>query len=68
MGPSTEGITLISALMAQEPAKTASETKQDIDDPALLAQQAREGIEKSSAELRKSRVPIATEPPTVFRP
>ena len=54
--------------MAQEPAKTASETKQDIDDPALLAQQAREGIEKSSAELRKSRVPIETEPPTVFRP
>ena len=57
--------------MAQErsdAAKTAPETKQDIDDPTLLAQQAREGIEKSAAELRKARVPIATEPPTVYRP
>jgi hypothetical protein len=41
---------------------------QDINDPALLATQAREGIEKSAAELRKQRVPIATEPPTVYRP
>ena len=38
------------------------------DDPAILATQAREAIEKSAAELRKQRVPIATEPPTVFRP
>jgi len=38
------------------------------DDPAVLAQQAREAIEKSAAELRKQRVPIATEPPTVYRP
>jgi len=51
-----------------DPAKTAPETTQDIDDPVLLAQQAREGIEKSAAELRKARVPIATEPPTVYRP
>jgi hypothetical protein len=44
------------------------ETKQDIDDPELLATQAREGIEKSAAELRKTRVDIAAEPPTVYRP
>ena len=57
--------------MAQErsdAAKIAPETTQDIDDPALLAQQAREGIEKSAAELRKARVPITAEPPTVYRP
>lgn len=41
---------------------------QDIDDPELLAQQAREAIDKSAADVRKTRVPIATEPPTVFRP
>jgi len=40
----------------------------DINDPELLAQQAREAIEKSAADLRKARVPIETEPPTVFRP
>jgi hypothetical protein len=38
------------------------------DDPAVLAQQARESIEKSAVELRKQRIPIATEPPTVYRP
>ena len=38
------------------------------DDPEVLAAQAREAIEKSVVELRKQRVPIATEPPTVFRP
>ena len=57
--------------MAEErndPAKTVETSKPDIDDPTLLAQQAREGIEKSAAELRKTRVPIATEPPTVYRP
>ena len=40
----------------------------DQNDPELLATQAREAIEKSAAELRKQRVPIATEPPTVYRP
>ncbi len=39
-----------------------------MDDPALLDTQAREGIEKAAVELRKQRVPIATEPPTVYRP
>ena len=38
------------------------------DDPAVLATQARESIEKSASELRKTRVTIETEPPTVYRP
>jgi hypothetical protein len=41
---------------------------EDVDDPVLLATQAREAVEKSAAELRKQRIPIATEPPTVYRP
>jgi hypothetical protein len=48
-----------------EEAKTPA---RDIDDPDLLRSQAREGIEKSAAELRKTKVPIETEPPTVYRP
>jgi hypothetical protein len=40
----------------------------DIDDPDLLRTQAREGVEKSATELRKQKVPIETEPPTVYRP
>jgi len=40
----------------------------DPNDPELLATQAREAIEKSATELRKQRVPMATEPPTVYRP
>jgi len=48
--------------------KKAAQAQPDPDDPELLATQAREGIEKSAAELRKQRVPIATEPPTVYRP
>ncbi len=44
------------------------ETEAAIDDPARLAREAREGIEKSAAELRKQRVPITAEPPTVYRP
>ncbi len=42
--------------------------KQNIDDPPLLDTQAHEAIEKAAAELRKRRVAIATEPPTVYRP
>jgi len=41
---------------------------ENIDDPARLAREARENVEKSATELRKQRVPIATEPPTVYRP
>jgi hypothetical protein len=46
----------------------ATPPQQDVNDPELLATQAREAIEKSAAELRKQKVPIATEPPTVYRP
>lgn len=38
------------------------------DEPEKLGTQAREAVEKNASELRKRRVPIATEPPTVFRP
>ena len=53
---------------ASKDAPATQQTPTVSDDPAVLAQQAREGIEKSAAELRKQRVPIATEPPTVYRP
>lgn len=39
-----------------------------IDDPDLLARQARETVEKQAAELRSTGVPIETEPPTTYRP
>jgi hypothetical protein len=58
---------LVSAPAPNESAEVNS-TPPDIDDPALLAAQARDGIEKSAADLRKQRVPISTEPPTVYRP
>jgi len=48
--------------------KKAAQAQPDPDDRELLGTQAREAIEKSAAELRKQRVPIATEPPTVYRP
>jgi hypothetical protein len=38
------------------------------DDPAVLADQIREAAEKNAAALRDREVPIALEPPTVFRP
>jgi len=44
------------------------EDTRPIDDPARLADEARATVEKNAAELRKQRVPIATEPPTVYRP
>jgi len=49
-------------------AGTGTERRGHIDDPARLAREARENVEKSAAELRKQRLPIATEPPTVYRP
>jgi hypothetical protein len=42
--------------------------ERNIDEPALLAEQARDNVEKAATELRAQRVPIATEPPTVFKP
>jgi hypothetical protein len=39
-----------------------------IDDPTRLADEARGAVDKNATELRKQRVPIATEPPTAYRP
>jgi hypothetical protein len=44
------------------------EDTRPIDDPARLADEARAAVEKNAVEIRKQRVPIATEPPTVYRP
>jgi hypothetical protein len=44
------------------------EDARPIDDPARLADEARATVEKNATEIRKQRVPIATEPPTVYRP
>jgi hypothetical protein len=51
----------------REPAPSQEDTR-PIDDPARLADEARATVEKNATEIRKQRVPIATEPPTVFRP
>jgi hypothetical protein len=52
-----------------EPQPTAEhEDARPIDDPARLANEARATVEKNATEIRKQRVPIATEPPTVYRP
>ena len=52
----------------QPEATAEQEDTRPIDDPARLADEARATIEKNAIEIRKQRVPIATEPPTVFRP
>ncbi|HUG05790.1 MAG TPA: hypothetical protein VMQ78_04565 [Candidatus Limnocylindria bacterium] len=39
-----------------------------IDDRTRLADEARATVEKNATETRKQRVPIASEPPTVYRP
>jgi hypothetical protein len=44
-----------------------SETR-DVDDRTRLAEEARTHIEERAADLRAAKVPIETEPPTVFRP
>lgn len=40
----------------------------DIDDPARLADEAREQREKMAAELRGASLPIEVEPATIYRP
>jgi len=40
----------------------------DRDDPTLLAEQAQEQIRKLAADLRATKVPIETEPPSMYRP
>lgn len=42
--------------------------ERDKDDPAVLAEEAREQVRKQAADLRGVTVPIATEPPTTYRP
>jgi hypothetical protein len=39
-----------------------------LDDPETLARLTKEILERQVRELRLRRVPIATEPPTVFKP
>jgi tetrahydromethanopterin S-methyltransferase subunit A len=39
-----------------------------IDDPEAIATSVREAAERSANALRERPVPIAVEPPTVFRP
>jgi hypothetical protein len=41
--------------------------ERDIDDPARLADEAREIVQKAAMELRAQRIPIETEPPTIFK-
>ena len=43
-----------------------AEEERSIDDPARLADEAREIVQKAATELRAQRMPIDTEPPTVF--
>lgn len=38
------------------------------DDPAAMTEHVREAAEQNAAALRRREIPIATEPPTVFRP
>jgi hypothetical protein len=45
-----------------------SETQRSIDDPDAIAATIREATERTEKALRSSPVPIAVEPPTVFRP
>jgi len=56
----------VAAPVAEE---SAPSTKpKDIDDPARLADEARENVSKAASDLRAQRVAIDTEPPTQFRP
>jgi len=44
-----------------------AEEERSLDDPARLAEEARENVQKAATELRAQRVPIETEPATVFK-
>jgi len=45
-----------------------AEDERNINDPARLADEAREIVQKAATELRAQRIPIDTEPPTIFKP
>ncbi|MGH2378588.1 MAG: hypothetical protein ACRDGT_08925 [Candidatus Limnocylindria bacterium] len=49
-------------------ASRAEREERDKDDPERLAEEARAQVERMSADLRKAKVPIETEPPTAYRP
>jgi hypothetical protein len=49
-------------------AAVAEDDARDKDDPQRLAEEARAQVERQTAELRKAKVPIETEPPSVYRP
>jgi hypothetical protein len=51
----------------REPTVQQEDTR-PIDDPVRLADEARAAVEKNATEIRKHGVPIATEPPTAYRP
>ena len=51
--------------MSQE---TKAPDARDPDDPQRLAEEAAEQIRRLAAELRGTKVPIETEPPTIYRP
>jgi len=44
-----------------------TEEERNIDDPVRLSDEAHENLQKAASELRAQRVPIETEPPTVFK-
>jgi hypothetical protein len=48
-------------------ALTVPPDERNIDDPARLADEAREIVQKAATELRAQRIPIETEPPTIFK-
>ncbi|HEX9494558.1 MAG TPA: hypothetical protein VGA38_02225 [Candidatus Limnocylindria bacterium] len=46
----------------------ASEQQKSIDDDDVIATTVREAAERNAKTLREQQIPIATEPPTVFKP
>lgn len=49
-------------------ADEAPRDTRDVNDPQRLAEEARALVEKQATEIRGADVPIATEPPTAYRP
>lgn len=45
----------------------AADDTRALDDPDRLADEAKAQMEKHAADLRAAKVPIETEPPTVYR-
>lgn len=51
-----------------KPGQSAPVDQRAFDDPARLADEAREQREKMASDLRSAKVPIETEPATTYRP